>query len=79
MGRSAVGADQVPAGRHEGRPRVRGADLAAAASAHGALDARQRVLKGQPGGLIGIHCKHMQPVSPEKPQLQACLMEGLLC
>ena len=75
MGRSAVGADQVRAGRHEGRPCIRGAHLAAAAAAHGALNARQRVLNGQPWGLIGVHCKHRQPVSPKKPQLQAWSME----
>ena len=67
VGRSAVGADQVRAGRDKGRPCVRSADLAAAASAHGALDARQRMLKGQPWGLSGIHCKHRQSVSPETP------------
>ncbi len=80
VGRGAVGADQVRAGRDEGRPRICSAHLAAAATAHGALNARQRVLKGQPRGLIGIHCKHRQPVSPERPRLQAWLMEGLqLC
>lgn len=63
VGRGAVGADQVRAGRDEGRARVRAADLAAAAAAQGGLDARQRVRQGQPGRLSGVHCEHRRLLS----------------